>query len=192
MEQPKSAITMMAKRLRRKVVDVEEYLEDNQAPLDPAQRRRIKHMNNEMREQLERIKQAWANRRKDVEFDKAYIDEINRIITDSEDDVRETIMESRKIMNMPNVSPSSATCEAIETSKNKKNRGTKGSGNNDKRVCDEDNTDAGQDIHMRRVGTGDRQYEGQGVGAGGKEDKRNPRIGPSRSRDADGSARRYL
>jgi hypothetical protein len=35
MEQQKSAITIMAKRLRRKVVDVEEYLEENQAPLNP-------------------------------------------------------------------------------------------------------------------------------------------------------------
>ena len=60
MEQPKSAITRMAKRLRRKVVDMEEYLEDNQAPLDPTQRKRIKHMNKDMHEQLERIKQAWA------------------------------------------------------------------------------------------------------------------------------------
>ena len=32
MEQPKLAITRMAKRLRRKVVDMEEYLKDNQAP----------------------------------------------------------------------------------------------------------------------------------------------------------------
>ena len=41
MDQPKSAIksviTVMAKRLRRKVVDMEEYLEENQAPLDTAQ-----------------------------------------------------------------------------------------------------------------------------------------------------------
>ncbi len=132
MEQPKSAITMMAKRLRRKVVDVEEYLEDNQAPLDPTQRRRIKHMNNEMREQLERIRQAWANRKKDVGFNKAYIDEINRIIADSEDDVRETIMESRKIMNMPNVSPSSATCDTFEKSEHKMNQGPRGSDDNDK------------------------------------------------------------
>ena len=62
MEQPKSAITMMAKRLRRKVVDVEEYLEENQAPLDPTQRRRLAHMNDETREQLERMRKAKRNR----------------------------------------------------------------------------------------------------------------------------------
>ena len=118
MEQPKSAITMMAKRLRRKVVDVEEYLEENQVPLDPTQRRRVTHMKNEMREQLERIRQAWANRKKDVQFNKAYIDEINIIIADAEDDVREIIRESRKIMDMPNVGPSSATCDAFEKSEN--------------------------------------------------------------------------
>ena len=33
MEQPKLAITRMATRLRRKVVDMEEYLENHQAPL---------------------------------------------------------------------------------------------------------------------------------------------------------------
>ena len=62
-------------------------------------------------------------------------------------------------MNMPNVSPSSATCEAIEKSETKMNRGTKGSDNNDKRICDDDSTDAGQDIHMRKVGTEDGQHE---------------------------------
>ena len=178
MEQPKSAITRMAKRLRRKVVDVEEYLEDNQAPLDPAQRRRIKHMNNEMREQLERIKRAWANRRRDVEFDEAYIDEINRIITDSEDDVRETIMESRRLMNMPNVSPSSATCEAIGTSRTEEDREIRGSGNNGKRVDADDNTDAGQDIHMRKVGTEDGQHEGLVEAEGKKRDKPSNRSEP--------------
>ena len=93
MEQPKLAITRMAKRLRRKVVDMEEYLEENQAPLDPTQRKRIKHMNKDMREQLDRIKQAWADRNKEDKFDEIYVEEITRIITDSEDYVRETIME---------------------------------------------------------------------------------------------------
>ena len=58
MEQPKLAITRMANRLRRKVVDMEEYLENHQAPLDPTQRKRIIHMNKDMRDQLNRIKQA--------------------------------------------------------------------------------------------------------------------------------------
>ena len=91
-------------------------MEENQAPLDLTQRKRIKHMNKDMREQLNRIKQAWADRNKEDKFDDIYIEEITRIITDSEDDVRETIMESRRVMNMPNVSPNSATCEAIEVS----------------------------------------------------------------------------
>ena len=47
MEQSKLAITRMARRLRRKVVDMEEYLEENQAQLDPMQRKRVKHMNKE-------------------------------------------------------------------------------------------------------------------------------------------------
>ena len=160
MEQPKLAITRMAKRLRRKVVDMEEYLEENQAPLDPTQRKRIKHMNKDMREQLDRIKQAWADRSREVKFDETYIEEINRIITDSEDDVRETIMESRRVMNMPNISPSSVTREAIEVSETGGDQENKGSDNNGKKEDTDENTDASQDIHMRRVGTGDRQHEG--------------------------------
>ena len=159
MEQPKSAITMMAKRLRRKVVDVEEYLEEHQAPLDPTQRRRLAHMNDEMREQLERIRQAWANRKKDVQFNKAYIDEINIIIADAEDDVREIIRESRKIMDMPNVSPSSATCATFEESELKMNQGPRGSDDKDKKIHNDDRTDAGQNIHMRKVGTEDMKHE---------------------------------
>ncbi len=172
MEQPKSAITRLAKRLRRKVVDMEEYLEDNQAPLDPTQRKRIKHMNKDMREQLERIKQAWANRRSDVEFDEAYVEEINRIITDSEDDVRETIMESRRVMNMPNVSPSSAACEAIGASETGENKEIRGSDNNGNKEHTGKIIDAGQDIHMRKVGTENRQHEGL-VEEKGKEARQN-------------------
>ena len=84
----------MANRLRRKVVDMEEYLENHQAPLDPTQRKRIIHMNKDMRDQLNRIKQAWDDHNDVDRFDDIYIAEITRIITDSEDDVRETIMES--------------------------------------------------------------------------------------------------
>ena len=147
MDQPKSAIksviTVMAKRLRRKVVDMEEYLEENQAPLDPTQRRRLAHMNDETREQLERMRQAWANRKADIKFDKVYIDEVNIIIADAEDDVREIIEESRKIMDMPNVSPSSATCATFEKSELKIDQGPRGS------------DDKNEDIHMRKVGTKD-------------------------------------
>ncbi len=95
MEQPRLAITRMAGRLRRKVVDMEEYLEENQAPLDPMQCRRVKHMNKDMREQLERIKQAWKDHNEDDKLDDIHVKEITRIIADSEDDVRVTIMESR-------------------------------------------------------------------------------------------------
>ena len=159
MDQPKSAIksviTAMAKRLRRKVVDMEEYLEENQAPLDPTQRRRLAHMNDEAREQLERMKKAWANRKADVKFDKVYIDEVNVIIADAEDDVREIIEESKKIMDMPNVSPSSATYDAFEKGEHKMNQGPRGSDDKDKKIRNDDRTDAGQNIHMRKVGTED-------------------------------------
>ena len=152
MDQPKSAIkaviTAMAKRLRRKVVDMEEYLEENQALLDPTQRRRLAHMNDEAREQLERMKKAWANRKADVKFDKVYIDEVNVIIADAEDDVREIIEESRKIMDMPNVSPSSAACAALRESGLKIGQKPRGSDDKDK------------DIHMRKVGTKDMKHEG--------------------------------
>lgn len=152
MEQPK--------RLRRKVVNMEEYLEENQAPLDPTQHKRIKHMNKDMWEQLDRIKQAWADRNEEDKFDDIYIEEITRIITDSEDDVRETIMESRRVMNMLNVSPNSATCEAIEMSGTEGGQRQNGGGDNDGK---EDNTDAkgntSQNIHMRRVDTEDRQID---------------------------------
>ena len=70
-------------------------------------------MNKDMREQLESIKQAWRDQNEgDKLDDDVQIEEIIIIIADSENDVRMTIMESRKAMNMPNVSPNSATREA--------------------------------------------------------------------------------
>ena len=39
------SVTLMARSLRRKVVDVEEYLENNQTPFDRNQQDRLKRMN---------------------------------------------------------------------------------------------------------------------------------------------------
>ena len=48
MKQPHPTIKLMAKCLRRRVVDIEEYLEDKEEYLDPKQQKHLKHMINNM------------------------------------------------------------------------------------------------------------------------------------------------
>jgi hypothetical protein len=140
---------------------MEEYLENHQAPLDPTQRKRIIHMNKDMRDQLNRIKQAWDDHNDVDRFDDIYIAEITRIITDSEDDVRETIMESRKLMNMPNVSPNSATRgadEASETGGGQKSEICSDNDGNEDNVTEAEATKY-QNIRMRKVDTESRPID---------------------------------
>ena len=87
----------MAKSLRRKVVDVEEYLENNQTPLNPEQRKRLKCMNKGMRDQLGRMKQAWRVHNDADKLDDAYTLEIAKIVNNAEDEVQEKNQGVKKI-----------------------------------------------------------------------------------------------
>ena len=112
-------------------------------------------MNKDMRDQLSRIKQAWNDHNDVDKFDDIYISEVARIISDSEDDVRETLEESRKFMNTPDASSNLATQTANNVS------GT-GEGQESEKCSDtadkeENVTDAEatiiHDIRMRKVDT---------------------------------------
>ena len=152
MEQPKLAITRMAKRLRRKVVDVEEYLENNQAPLDPTQQRHLENMHKDMRDQLGRIKQAWSDHDEEY-FDDAYVSEIASIITESEYDVREALEESRKFMSVQRgTSDVTQTTGGInKPGEHRESKEQTGGRADEKEVITEDGIPHRKEIQIRKV-----------------------------------------
>ena len=100
MEQPMLSVTLMAKRLHRKVVDVEEYLENNQPPFDRDQQDRLKRMSKYMQNQRSRMKQAWKIHNDTGKLDNVDNSNIAKIVKESEDEVREAIEETKKYLTL--------------------------------------------------------------------------------------------
>ena len=97
MERPSLSIRLMAKCLHRRVVNIEEHLENNHEYLDPEQREHLDRLINDMLKQLGEMENAWVNHKSGTTVKTDHPAEIAGIINNAEDEVWETLDESRKI-----------------------------------------------------------------------------------------------
>ena len=99
MKFPKVVINLFAENLCMKAMEIEEYIDENQSPLDPRQLKWLRRMNRSMKAQCRRMKQAW--REHDPSVDDADADclgELDEIVNSKKAEVAETLKTSYAVL----------------------------------------------------------------------------------------------
>ena len=100
---PRAVITSFATNLREKAIEIEEYIEETEKPLQAKQRKRLQRMTTSMEDRCHRMKAAWQEHdpnvnKKDVE----YLEELNEVVRSVEAEVAETSREAHRTLRLAN------------------------------------------------------------------------------------------
>ena len=91
MKCPKVVINLFAENLRTKAVEIEEYIDENQSPLDPQQLKQLQRMNKSMKARCRRMRWAWREHDPTVDNEDAdCLEELYEIVKSTKAEVAET------------------------------------------------------------------------------------------------------
>ena len=98
---PKVVINLFAESLRMKAIEIEEYIDENQSPLDPRQLKRLQRMNRSMKARCRRMRQAWREHDPNVDNEDAdCLEELNEIVKSTKAEVAETSEKSYAVLQL--------------------------------------------------------------------------------------------
>ena len=99
MKCPKAVIDLFARNLRIMVMDIEQYIDEGCLPLNPTQLERLQRMNQSMKAQYRRLKQAWREHDPNVDTtDADIIEELDGIVYNIKTEVSKTLEISRAVL----------------------------------------------------------------------------------------------
>ena len=94
-------INLFAESLRMKAIEIEEYIDENQSPLDPRQLERLQRMNKSMKARCRRMRQAWREHDPTVDNEDAdCLEELNKVVKSTKAEVAETSEKAYAVLQL--------------------------------------------------------------------------------------------
>jgi len=103
MKCPRAVITSFANSLRKKAIEIEDYIDENERPLKTKQKERLQKMTTSMEDRCHRMRAAWQEHNPNVhKTDVESLEELDELVKSIEAEVEETSREARQVLQPQN------------------------------------------------------------------------------------------